>query len=80
MKTLNESIKNSINEAHNAEVYTVTYGTAQERAGHTIQVMCDDKTIETVAIAIYKGHNQSGPGWCYYTNSRGKQTMVADCM
>ena len=77
---LDESIKTVINEAHGVELFTITYGTAKERVGHEIKVMCDDKTIDAVAIAIYKGHNQSGPGWCYYTNSKGKQTMVADCM
>lgn len=80
MKTLNETLNDSLLTEARVELFTITYGTAKETAGREIQVMCDNKTIEAVAIAIYKGHNQSGPGWCYYTNSSGKQTMVADCM
>lgn len=84
MKTSNESIKTAINEARGAEWFTITYGTTKEKAGREMQIMCDNKTIEAVAtaisIAISKEPNQSESSWCYYTNSKGKQTIVSGCM
>ena len=80
MKSIKDLVQESLINEAKLDLYTITYGTAKEKVGKTITVLCDDKSIETVAIAIYKGHNQSGPGWCYYTDSKGHPTTVADCM
>lgn len=87
MKTSNEPIKTAINEPHSAEWFTITYGTTKEKAGREMQVMCDNKTIEAVATAIsiaiskeHNQHNKSESSWCYYTNSKGKQTIVSGCI
>lgn len=84
MRTSNESIKTAINEVRGAEWFTITYGATKEAVGREMQVMCDNKTIEAIAtaisIAITKEHNQSDSSWCYYTNSKGKQTIVSGCI
>lgn len=62
--------------------FTIKYGTRFEPyyKSQTIEVVCEEKDIDTIAYAIYLGYVQSDFGWCEITTPTNEKYSIVDCM